>query len=125
MPHSATTNILTILESNFSGVVEEWLGTQVQEGVKRSDLFSDAESRAQNAELLKGFAKGVRTGVVDEEFNLEDSAWEDLRAVLDGQLIEQSKPLPSAERTSPLLRQITRASPIAGATTKGTPCSRS
>jgi len=82
MPHSATANILTILESNFSGVVEEWLGTQVQEGVKRSDLFSDAESRAQNAELLKGFAKGVRTGVVDEEFNLEDSAWEDLRAVL-------------------------------------------
>ncbi|MGR3487373.1 STAS domain-containing protein [Pseudooceanicola nanhaiensis] len=82
MPHSATANILTILETNFSGVVEEWLGTQVQEGVKRSDLFSDAESRAQNAELLKGFAKGVRTGVVDEEFNLEDSAWEDLRAVL-------------------------------------------
>ena len=82
MPNSATANILTILESNFSGVVEEWLGTQVQEGVKRSDLFSDAESRAQNAELLKGFAKGVRSGVIDEEFNLDDSAWEDLRAVL-------------------------------------------
>lgn len=82
MPQSATANILTILETSFSGIVEEWLGTQVKEGVKRSDLFSDAESRAQNQELLKAFAKGVRTGVVGEEFNLDDDAWEDLRAVL-------------------------------------------
>ncbi len=82
MPQSATANILTILETSFSGIVEQWLGTQVKEGVKRSDLFSDAESRAQNQELLKAFAKGVRTGVVGEEFNLDDDAWEDLRAVL-------------------------------------------
>ncbi|AWI86678.1 anti-anti-sigma factor (plasmid) [Alloyangia pacifica] len=82
MPQSATANILTILETSFSGIVEEWLGTQVKEGVKRSDLFSDAESRAQNQELLKAFAKGVRAGVVGEEFNLDDDAWEDLRAVL-------------------------------------------
>lgn len=82
MPRSATANILTILETSFDGVVEEWLGTQVQEGVKRSDLFSDAESRTQNADLLKAFSKGVRAGVVDAEFNLEDEAWEDLRVVL-------------------------------------------
>ena len=82
MGRAATANILTILETSFSGIVEEWLGTQVKEGVKRSDLFSDAESRAQNQELLKAFAKGVRTGVVGEEFNLDDDAWEDLRAVL-------------------------------------------
>ena len=82
MPRSATANILTILETSFDGVVEEWLGTQVQEGVKRSDLFSDAESRTQNADLLKAFSKGVRAGVVDEEFSLEDEAWEDLRVVL-------------------------------------------
>ncbi|WP_226627018.1 STAS domain-containing protein [Alloyangia pacifica] len=82
MPQTATANILTILETDFSGVVEEWLGTQVKEGVKRSDLFSDSESRAQNQELLKAFGKGVRAGVVNEEFSLEDDAWEDLRAVL-------------------------------------------
>ena len=82
MPRSATANILTILETSFDGVVEEWLGTQVQEGVKRSDLFSDAESRTQNADLLKAFSKGVRAGVVDEEFSLEDEAWDDLRVVL-------------------------------------------
>ncbi|SDG88942.1 STAS domain-containing protein [Alloyangia pacifica] len=82
MPQTATANILTILESDFSGVVEEWLGTQVKEGVKRSDLFSDSESRAQNQELLKAFGKGVRAGVVNEEFSLDDDAWEDLRAVL-------------------------------------------
>ena len=82
MPQTATANILTILETDFSGVVEEWLGTQVKEGVKRSDLFSDSESRAQNQELLKAFGKGVRAGVVDEEFSLDDDAWEDLRAVL-------------------------------------------
>ncbi len=82
MPQTATANILTILETDFSGVVEEWLGTQVKEGVKRSDLFSDSESRAQNQELLKAFGKGVRAGVVGEEFSLDDDAWEDLRAVL-------------------------------------------
>ena len=82
MPQTATANILTILETDFSGVVEEWLGTQVKEGVKRSDLFSDSESRAQNQELLKAFGTGVRVGVVDEEFSLDDDAWEDLRAVL-------------------------------------------
>ncbi|NDV50741.1 STAS domain-containing protein [Salipiger sp. PrR003] len=82
MPQTATANILTILETDFSGVVEEWLGTQVKEGVKRSDLFSDSESRAQNQELLKAFGKGVRVGVVDEEFSLDDDAWEVLRAVL-------------------------------------------
>ncbi len=82
MPQTATANILTILETDFSGVVEEWLGTQVKEGVKRSDLFSDSESRAQNQELLKAFTKGVRAGVVNEEFSLDDDEWEDLRAVL-------------------------------------------
>lgn len=82
MPHSATANILNILETDFSAIVEEWLGTQVREGVKRADLFSDSESRSQNAELLKSFAKGIRTGVVDAEFNLDDKSWEDLRAVL-------------------------------------------
>ncbi|MBN8190327.1 MAG: STAS domain-containing protein [Rhodobacteraceae bacterium] len=82
MPQTATANILSILETDFSGVVEEWLGTQVKEGVKRSDLFSDSESRAQNQELLKAFVKGIRVGVVNEEFSLEDDAWEDLRAVL-------------------------------------------
>ncbi|MGR3453910.1 STAS domain-containing protein [Pseudooceanicola sp.] len=82
MPQTATATVLNILESHFSLIVEEWLGTQVREGVKRSDLFSDAESRAQNAELLKAFAKGVRNAAVDSDFNLEDAAWEDLRAVL-------------------------------------------
>lgn len=82
MPNTATANLLNILETDFTGVVEQWLGTQVQEGVKRSDLFSDSESRAQNAELLKAFSKGVRSGVTDGDFNLDDAAWEDLRAVL-------------------------------------------
>ena len=82
MPQTSTANILSILETDFSSVVEEWLGTQVKEGVKRSDLFSDSESRAQNQELLRAFGKGVRAGVVNEEFSLDDDAWEDLRAVL-------------------------------------------
>ncbi|SFD18710.1 rsbT co-antagonist protein RsbR [Tropicimonas isoalkanivorans] len=82
MPHSSTSNLVKILEEDFTGIVEEWLGTQVEEGVKRSDLFSDAESRAQNAELLKNFAAVIRGGMVDGDFNLDDAAWEDLRAVL-------------------------------------------
>ncbi|MCA0961489.1 STAS domain-containing protein [Salipiger bermudensis] len=82
MPQTSTANILSILETDFSSLIEDWLGTQVKEGVKRSDLFSDSESRAQNRELLRAFSKGVRAGVVNEEFNLDDDAWEDLRAVL-------------------------------------------
>ena len=67
MPQSATANILTVLDTDFKGIIEEWLGTQVKEGVKRSDLFSDAESRKQNSELLKAFSKGVRDGVTGED----------------------------------------------------------
>ena len=62
MAQSATANILTVLDTDFKGIIEEWLGTQVKEGVKRSDLFSDAESRAQNRELLKAFSKGHPEG---------------------------------------------------------------
>lgn len=82
MPQSATANILTVLDTDFKGIIEEWLGTQVKEGVKRSDLFSDAESRAQNRELLKAFSKGIRDGVTGEDFDLDDDQWDDLRAVL-------------------------------------------
>ncbi|MAP13563.1 STAS domain-containing protein [uncultured Sulfitobacter sp.] len=82
MPQSATANILTVLDTDFKGIIEEWLGTQVKEGVKRSDLFSDAESRNQNRELLKAFSKGVRDGVTGEDFDFDDNQWDDLRAVL-------------------------------------------
>ena len=82
MPQSATANILTVLDTDFKGIIEEWLGTQVKEGVKRSDLFSDAESRKQNSELLKAFSKGVRDGVTGEDFDFDDTQWDDLRAVL-------------------------------------------
>jgi len=82
MPQSATANILTVLDTDFKGIIEEWLGRQVKEGVKRSDLFSDAESRNQNRELLKAFSKGVRDGVTGEDFDFDDNQWDDLRAVL-------------------------------------------
>ena len=82
MPQSATANILTVLDTDFKGIIEEWLGTQVKEGVKRSDLFSDAESRNQNRELLKAFSKGVHDGISGEDFDFDDTQWDDLRAVL-------------------------------------------
>ncbi|MEX3315612.1 STAS domain-containing protein [Sulfitobacter sp. PS-8MA] len=82
MPQSATANILTVLDTDFKGIIEEWLGTQVKEGVKRSDLFSDSESLAQNRELLKAFSKGIRDGIAGEDLDLEDDKWDDLRAVL-------------------------------------------
>ncbi len=82
MPQSDTATILKILETDFNVIIEEWAGSQIEEGVKRSDLFSDKENRAQNTELLKSFSKGIRAGVVDGEFDLKDPAWEDLRASL-------------------------------------------
>ena len=80
--NSATATTQNILETSFDKIIEEWLGSQIEEGVKRGDLFSDEESRAQNRELLRAFAKGVREGTSAEEFDLRDTHWEDLRAVL-------------------------------------------
>ncbi|WP_116083396.1 STAS domain-containing protein [Tropicimonas sp. IMCC34011] len=82
MPQTGTATILKIFEADFGGIVEEWRGTQVEEGVRRSDLFTDSESRAQNIELLKAFLTGIRSGVHEQDFSFEDTAWEDLRAVL-------------------------------------------
>ncbi|MEY8838446.1 RsbRD N-terminal domain-containing protein, partial [Cribrihabitans sp. XS_ASV171] len=82
MPNTGTAHILTLLESDFAGIVDEWVGAQVEEGVKRSDLFSDAESRAQSTELLKALAKGMRANENHADFDFHADAWDDLRAVL-------------------------------------------
>ena len=82
MVQSATATTQQILEESFNKIIEEWLGSQIDEGVKRGDLFSDEESRSQNAELLRAFAKGVRNGTSGDDFDMREAAWEDLRAVL-------------------------------------------
>ncbi len=82
MPNNGTAHILTLLEADFAGIVDEWVGAQIEEGVKRSDLFSDAESRAQSTELLKALAKGMRANDNTVEFDFSADAWDDLRAVL-------------------------------------------
>ncbi|MBM7069745.1 STAS domain-containing protein [Actibacterium sp. 188UL27-1] len=82
MTGSATSSTLAILDEDFDAVLNSWLSTQGNEGLTRSDLFSDDEGRAHTAALLKAFAQGVRDGVTGEDFDLKGDAWIDLRSVL-------------------------------------------
>lgn len=84
MPKSATANVLDILKSDFDDLLSDWLATQGEEGVKRTDLFTDAETREQSASLLRSFWHGVRDGVTDDQFDMRDDAWEEMRTVLTG-----------------------------------------
>ncbi|UWQ49096.1 STAS domain-containing protein [Leisingera caerulea] len=82
MSNTATATVLAILEEEFQAVHEAWLGTQGEEGLKRTDLFSDSEGREHTVALLQSFAKGVRNGVIGEDFDLDGAAWSELRNVL-------------------------------------------
>lgn len=82
MPDTSTATVLKILEEDFDDVFADWIETQSEEGVKRADLFSEAESKEQTASLLRAFAEGVRTGVSGENFDLDGEGWANVRGVL-------------------------------------------
>lgn len=83
MIKSATATVLKILDENFDAVVTAWLEVQSDEGVKRSDLFSEREVREQTVNMLRAFAIGVRDGIRDNLFDLaKGNGWEDLRGII-------------------------------------------
>lgn len=75
-------NIVDILKADEDAVLSGWIDVADEEGVKRSDLFSEKEEREQAATLLRTFRNGVRHGVIGEEFDLLDDHWSELRSVL-------------------------------------------
>ena len=74
--------VLAILDEEFDETLKAWFHTQKQEGVRRPDLFSDAESERQLAELLRAFAHGAATADLNRPVDLEHESWADLRATL-------------------------------------------
>lgn len=84
MAHTATSNLVKILDSGFEALLDDWLDTQGEEGVKRADLFTEAETREQSSALLRSFSAGVREGVVGDTFDFDDDAWDEMRSVLAG-----------------------------------------
>lgn len=75
-------NVLSILQEEFDGTLSSWLETQRAEGVRRPDLFSDAESRRQLSDLMRGLAEGISQAPGGGTVDLESPAWASLRDVL-------------------------------------------
>lgn len=74
--------VLEILKEDSEGILEQWIEQVDEDGVKRSDLFSEREEREQAASLLRAFRSGVRDGLRNDGFDLEDDHWAELRGVL-------------------------------------------
>jgi rsbT co-antagonist protein RsbR len=75
--------VLKILDDDGSAVLEDWLQTQREEGVRRPDLFSDREIREQASRLLQAFEQGIRKSSEEVMPDLDQEIWEDLRNVLE------------------------------------------
>ncbi len=74
--------VLAILEEEFNEVMQAWFKTQRREGVRRPDLFSNAESERQLGELLQAFIDGARKVQLDRPVDLSDDSWTNLRDIL-------------------------------------------
>lgn len=72
-----------VLAEEFETVLSAWIETQMAEGVRRSDLFSEAEGRRQTAVLLRAVANGVRHAEAGALFDYTGEEWSELRSALD------------------------------------------
>ncbi|SDE47736.1 STAS domain-containing protein [Limimaricola pyoseonensis] len=82
MTAAQMSEVQTILAEEFEAVLEAWFATQKREGVRRPDLFSDAESRRQLSELLRAFAAALQQADLSTAVDIEAEAWSDLRLAL-------------------------------------------
>jgi rsbT co-antagonist protein RsbR len=78
------TEVLAILEEEFDDILKAWFKTQRQEGVRRPDLFSNAESERQLGELLQAFIDGAGKVRLDRPIDLDADSWSNLRDILSG-----------------------------------------
>ncbi|MGR3758214.1 MAG: STAS domain-containing protein [Tranquillimonas sp.] len=82
MTSSTIAEVLSIIEEEYDETLAAWFRTQRQEGVRRPDLFSNAEAENQLGQLLRAFVDGARRADLDRPINLEDEAWTLLRDTL-------------------------------------------
>lgn len=74
---------LQIIEDDFDGVLKDWIETQRDEGIRRSDLFSENEIREQTRSFLRAFVHGLREGGSTEDFDITEDSWTEMRELLD------------------------------------------
>src|SRR3954466_11928164 len=79
MSDGAATRIPEILATHEATLLEEWLAEQKRAGINRGGVISDAELRAQSAELLRLLRAASPTGNFED---LNAPAWADLREML-------------------------------------------
>lgn len=83
MSKSGLDEVLNILQEEFDDILQQWLDTQREEGIRRPDLFSDSESLRQAKSLLRAFADGMTNSNIEGRPDLDDPIWADLRSVLE------------------------------------------
>lgn len=74
--------VSSLLSDDLDAILDEWLAQQVQDGLGRSDLFSEAEGREQSRRILSVLAAGLDRIPAEKIFYLQDDLWSDLRDVL-------------------------------------------
>ncbi|MGB3795043.1 MAG: STAS domain-containing protein [Alteraurantiacibacter sp.] len=82
MPDRILKTTLEVLKEDAEGILSDWIDQADEDGVKRSDLFSEKEEWDQASSLLRSFRLGVRDASKDKDFNLQDEHWADLRGIL-------------------------------------------
>ncbi|TCD16143.1 STAS domain-containing protein [Oricola cellulosilytica] len=83
MPNRSDGKGLEIIEDDFDAVVNDWIEMQKDEGIQRTDLFSETEIHEQTRSFLRAFIHGIRAGGSVTDFSLEHKSWQELRDVLD------------------------------------------
>jgi rsbT co-antagonist protein RsbR len=77
-----TDHLLDVLTTDAAEIAAEWIEAQQQEGVRRSDLFTEEEGREQARRFVAALATGLGAAGRTSRFEFGDDEWSDLRAVL-------------------------------------------
>ncbi|WMS43086.1 STAS domain-containing protein [Acuticoccus sp. MNP-M23] len=83
MNSSAIREASRLLSDQFDAVLTDWIDTQKDEGVRRADLFSEAEGRQQTGHLLRAIANGIKRAASGAQLDFNDEDWADLRRDLE------------------------------------------
>lgn len=79
MPNNRFAKIFAAVTDDRSELLSEWMETQKSEGVRRPDLFSEAELTVQLTQFLDGFTASLAEAAEEPGSNLRDEEWAPLR----------------------------------------------
>ncbi len=71
--------LVAVLRADYDAILDEWLAAQSDEGVRRTELFSEREIRDQSRSVLSAIQDAL-TG--NGEFRLESEDWEPVKDLL-------------------------------------------